>query len=95
MYTNVVPRPGLPPVSLRQRGAADAGAGVVADHRGWSQPGPDDLMLRTTVRRPSEDAPTAAESPAGADHRHIEDLPGPDRCHHAEGVSDLGVGRVD
>ena len=32
---------------------------------------------------------------ACADHRHIEDLPGRDRCHEAEGVGDLGVGGVD
>ena len=32
---------------------------------------------------------------ACADHRHIEDLPGRDRCHDAEGVGDLPVGGVD
>ena len=32
---------------------------------------------------------------ACADHRHVEDLPGRDRRHHAERVGDLGVGGVD
>ena len=32
---------------------------------------------------------------ARADHRHIEDLPGRDRPHEAEGVGDLEVGGVD
>jgi hypothetical protein len=32
---------------------------------------------------------------AGADHRHVEDLPGRDRRHDAERVGDLGVSRVD
>ena len=32
---------------------------------------------------------------ARADHRHVEDLPGRDRRHEAEGVGDLEVGGVD
>ena len=91
--------PGLPPGLLRQPGAADAlgEAGVVADHRAGPGLAADGLMLDDHGPQAFGGRADRGGEPgrARADHRHIEDLPGRDRCHDAEGVGDLGVGGVD
>ena len=71
--------------------------GVVADHRAGPRLAADGLMLDHHGPQPFRGRADRGSEPgrAPAGHRHIEDLPGRDRPHDAEGVGDLGVGGVD
>ena len=92
-------RPGLLPGLLRQIGAADAlgEARVVADHRTGPRLAADGLMLDNHGPQALGGRVDRGSKPgrARADHRYIEDLPGRDRPHEAERVSDLEVRGVD
>ena len=101
IYRNVVPKDqACPPGLLRQHGAGvpSGEARVIADHRASPRLAADGLILDHHGQGIGGRADRGGEpGRARAAHRHMEDLPGRDRPHQAEGVGccsfDVRAGR--